>query len=205
MALLLKESNALFLHVPKTGGTWVRYALDSAAIDYIETAPPDVSLQHSSLVHHGDHDGPMFAFVRDPFDWYWSWFRFQSQYNWSHWEPGNWHPQREIFDCASRSFGAFLERVRLKSPGYVSRMFEWYFGPPGHDRVICGRFEHLKASLCGILRDVGHDFDDSAIRDTPAANVSQAMDESHIAGWLKLREECKRNEQVAYERFYPHV
>ena len=76
MALVLPRS--LFVHVPKTGGTWVRAAIAAAGIDAHESGPPET---HD---HFGVFDLPAdllagrftFGFVRHPVDWLksrWAW------------------------------------------------------------------------------------------------------------------------------------
>ncbi len=52
-------------------------------------------------------------------------------------------------------------------PGYVSRMYEWYLGPPGLGWVdTVGPYEHLADDLVAILRSLSYDFDEAAFRAT---------------------------------------
>lgn len=66
----------VFLHVPKTGGNFVREVLE-------RHAPPEWQLQRGAdHATHADvpasHRGlPKLAFVRNPYAWYVSWFHFQ--------------------------------------------------------------------------------------------------------------------------------
>lgn len=68
----------VFVHVPKTGGNFVREVLE-------RHAPPEWQLQrcadHSTYADvPASHRGlPMLAFVRNPYAWYVSWFHFQQK------------------------------------------------------------------------------------------------------------------------------
>ena len=99
MALALKDGT-VFLHIPKTGGNWVREVL--AELDLVDTeiaykhaAAERVSIQPyfdkyweeklapTHITHSFDsypvyRPPDMFAFVRNPISWYESWFKYQS-------------------------------------------------------------------------------------------------------------------------------
>lgn len=66
----------VFVHVPKTGGNFVRRIL-------LEHAPAEWQLRELDAHTHADaipasHAAlPRIAFTRNPFDWYVSWFHFQ--------------------------------------------------------------------------------------------------------------------------------
>lgn len=66
----------VFVHVPKTGGNFVREILE-------QHAPDDWQLQaleaHATWreIPPGHRDLPRLAFARNPFSWYVSWFHFQ--------------------------------------------------------------------------------------------------------------------------------
>jgi len=96
MAIVLRNGS-VFFHVAKTGGRWVGNVLHE--LDLVERS---VSPRHIDLVHYfykdqaanmrpmqrirnmlsgaGENNAPFtFCFVRNPFDWYESWFRFMSR------------------------------------------------------------------------------------------------------------------------------
>jgi hypothetical protein len=53
-------------------------------------------------------------------------------------------------------------------------MYDWYIGPPERQFVdYVGRQEVLTDSLVGLLRGLGCDFDEAALRAYPRANVSE--------------------------------
>ena len=99
MSAQLVGSNALFLHIPKTGGTWVEQALIQTGVQ--TAAPPTiqgVTYRHCLLSMLEKRHPFVFTFVRHPLSWYESWWKFQAGI-WTVWEPGVWHPQRSLEEC----------------------------------------------------------------------------------------------------------
>ena len=213
MAELLK-GDAVFIHVPKCGGTWVREALKAQGLhrDRIGTkhATPahvnDVWRHHRRqfLKHWPLHPwvtpGRLrrafkFAFVRHPLRWYESWWRFMAG-RWQPWEVGRWHPQRPIDDCGDDDFDRFVAKVLERRPGYVSEMFGWY--ADGADYVGCT--ETLADDLVGALTRAGLSFDEKALRAFPPVNVSEGRRPRPT--WDRsLRRRVLEAEAPALERF----
>jgi Glycosyl transferase family 2/Methyltransferase domain len=203
MAVHLIEANALFVHVPKTGGVWIEKALAACGI---ATAPPPrrqgVSWRHSLPEDVlGTYDFT-FAFVRHPVAWYESWWRFQRGHG-RLFEPGMWHPQRPIEPYGTDDdFAAFIRGCIEHQPGYVTRMYEWYVGPPGIERVdFVGRQESLTDTLVRILYDLSYDFDETVLREQPRVNTSVLVPGE--ASWdPELKRRIVALEAPAIERFY---
>lgn len=202
MSLVLVDTNALFLHIPKTGGIWVERALAAAGIGF-EQAPmkAGVSQRHALAADLAGSYEFSFTFVRHPLQWYESWWKFVAM-TWPQWEPTVWHPQRDLEACAEDEFPAFIENCIERQPAYVTRMYEWYVGAPGLDRVqFVGHQEHLADSLIGVLRGLGYGFDEQLIRGQPSANVSDSLVGAPI--WPRsLRADMEALERPAIERFY---
>lgn len=186
MAELLK-TGAVFIHVPKCGGNWVREALRDQGlwrcrIGYKHSTPErinDIWQFHrwqfiKNLPTRPDvTPGKLrrafkFCFVRNPVTWYESWWKFMAG-DWHPWETGRWHPQRPIDDCGDDDFNAFVENVLRARPGYVSEMYRWYV--EGCDFV--GRAEQMADDLPLALRAVGTEVERAALDRVPAANVSE--------------------------------
>src|SRR5438876_9097192 len=106
-AFMLIFKDAVFLHVPKTGGTWVKAAVTNARLDfedYIVDGDP-----HGDLSNCPFRDRFIFAFVREPLSRYRSYWRFkmgQFQMN-TDWDTRN--PFDEA--CAALTFEGFVENV----------------------------------------------------------------------------------------------
>jgi hypothetical protein len=155
--------NAVFLHLPKSGGTWVREAARRAGVtfdDYLIDGD-----QHGDLVNCPCPEKFTFTFVRHPLTWYPSYWRFKMGAGWDERNPFD-------IDCAAATFHAFVRNALCKYPGWCSQMFEDYAGPPGREVDFVGRFERLADDLVRALRTAGEEFDEGALRETPPANVS---------------------------------
>ena len=229
MAFLLKNG-AVFLHVPKTGGTWIKHVLQK--LDLIQ-AP--LGHQHSdwerSFWHDKLHtdlkvarylfrrtvgsrraqaridpDCFRFCFVREPLHWYESYWRFMQSkdWDWENWgderDPYRWHPCAMLNNLGSPDFNAFMHEVNRKRPGFVTEMYGWYVRP-GNGFV--GKQEHLKQDLLEALSQMKLDVDLSAVMAMEPQNETP----SHISmpEWdPALRRETLRLEYAGYVRFgYP--
>jgi hypothetical protein len=183
--------NAVFLHVPKTGGTWVKAAVTNAAIEFEEyIVDGDV---HGDLSYCPFRDRFIFAFVREPLSLYASYWRFKVS--------GGWDPRNPFdVDCAAPSFVGFVENVLRLEPAWCSRMFEDYVGPRTDEIGFVGRFESLVDGLVRALQMSGETFDERAIRDTPPSNVNSVN--PTLATWpCDLAQMVRHSEREAIQRF----
>jgi hypothetical protein len=180
----------VFLHVPKTGGTWVREALRAGGVA-VEPVDPDEP--HTELDACPCPQKFKIAFVRHPLSVYQSYWRFKKTDGWD---------RRNPFDgaCASGSFASFVENVLAKYPGWCSRRFESFVGVAGAEIEFVGRCERLADDLVRALRAAGEPFDEARLRETPPVNVSVWPIED--ARWPdNLAERVLTSESDALERF----
>jgi hypothetical protein len=123
--------NAVFLHVPKTGGTWVKAAVANAGLDFDEyIVDGDI---HGDLSYCPFPDRFIFAFVREPLSLYQAYWRFKVMAGWD---------ARNPFDmaCRAAAFDGFVENVLRLEPAWCSRMFDDYVGPaPEQEISFVGR------------------------------------------------------------------
>lgn len=172
MALILPRS--IFIHIPKTGGMWVRAALQKTGLPLKEARhrhhnsgvpPVPCCCRHSRLrdVAPEDRCGRIaFAFVRHPLSLYQSWWAFKMK--------GGWN---EHFDferrCKSDTFPGFVEKVLTHFPGWAGTLF----GTLVKDGVnLIGRQERLMEDLMNFLILAGEQFDPDALHSTPPQNVA---------------------------------
>jgi hypothetical protein len=77
---VLVTDDFVFVHIPKTGGSFIQKAIaDNMPVRDHEIAAADGAWSHtpySSLPTHWRHL-PAFCVVRNPWDWYVSWFHYQ--------------------------------------------------------------------------------------------------------------------------------
>ena len=141
----------VFLHVPKTGGTFVRRLLEAHApadwqVQILSMHPraTDIPPSHRHL--------PRLALIRNPFAWYVSWYYFLM---------GN-RDRDPLFEELSagrtRSFGETiragfaLDRLARTGEGPFSQYLRHFLGDL--DRVRLGRMEDLRTVLPQMLGEV---------------------------------------------------
>ena len=80
-SVLLTHSNSRFLHLPKTGGSWVVKCLEDSGIDFYEINPEHKCKGGHTGYYYKWQNGFSFSFIRNPFDWYKSLFKFNKGAN----------------------------------------------------------------------------------------------------------------------------
>ncbi|MGB0241493.1 MAG: hypothetical protein ACPGIH_11740 [Verrucomicrobiales bacterium] len=183
MALLLKGTKGIFLHVPKTGGSWVNSVLeDNNLIEKrlgVHKHIDIVRLQyynrlnfpnlHSSFKSKSakvfrlvPEDHFIFFFVRHPLTWYESWWKYMSQesMNWKRYgdsmNPWAWHPVSDLNDVRKDDFHTFIESVIEIAPGFVSKLYSLYQHP---SVSFVGKQETLTEDLISVLEQLELPFD----------------------------------------------
>jgi len=228
MATLLK-GGALFLHIPKTGGSWVRHILRRQGLVKMEWPHPHPdfdrvinlpryyplyfvkqSLKHRSLrLHHEVKQSYKFCFVRHPHSWYESYWRFMRGLDWKHFHEER---QEERTFVLKRPWhpNAALERMGPRPfdefMSTVLRRYPGYltqmygwYAPPDEVDFVGGT-ESLVDDLVTVLNTLGLDFDEDEVRNTEKINTSpDCVDRPE---WDDaLRTEVRRMEAPIFERF----
>jgi hypothetical protein len=214
MPLQLK-SGAIFLHIPKTGGTWIervlkeqnliarRFGHSHADMDRtrhlhaFESFEPRLGklLNHwarERLFRRPPADPFYFCFVRHPLKWYESWFRWRNQLPGDPWAGvPQWHMTTALKGACRGTFSAFIRSVIARRPGFVSEMY-YSFTRPGI-RFI-GRQENLADDLITVLRQLNENFDEDFIRNY--GRVNQSREKGAPIAWdpklecLAVQTEC---------------
>lgn len=227
MALLLKN-DAVFLHIPKTGGTWIRQVLQE--LDLIKGplghghSDFERAYWHDKLHHdlkvvryiarraiRSPKAQPvmkpgcfMFCFVREPLSWYESWWRFMMSLDWRRLgdeaDPHKWHPNSMLNGLGDSDFNAFMHNVNRKRPGYVTEMYGWYVRP---GVSFVGKMENLNKDLLKAFDLMKLNIEESRILAVARQNESP----SHIPRpqWdPAVKKETLRLEYAGYIRYgYP--
>lgn len=155
--------NSCFLHVPKTGGSWVKKAILAAGIPAREHSIDGYT--HLGIVDCPEPAKFRFAFVRNPLALYRSYWQFKMTVGW---DAANALDQR----CQSDDFGVFVQNVLDAYPGIYARTLHDFVGPPEAPIEFVGRYENLVEDLVTALSLAGEHFDAAAIRTLPPYNVS---------------------------------
>jgi hypothetical protein len=186
----------LFLHVPKTGGTWVQVALKAAGVrgETIWTRLGPGSRGHATLVEaRAFTDRFTFAFVRHPLDLYRS--------RWAGAMRDGWPENRMLHGMRSDDFPTFVRQVIERHPGFLTKRFEDFTGPRNAPISFVGRYESLVDDLVRALKQAGEEFDESALRAHSPANRNDYT--KHQAHYDRaLAEQVIESEHGAIQRWY---
>ena len=140
--MIILENNCAFLHIPKTGGTFVTNVLGNP--------PWEGRHKHKIL---SDASLTAFCFVRHPLDWYESYWRWLAGYEGRGGDftsrPG--HPLCPLSNVWDPDFNKTIAACIEQSPGFLTTMFQSYTRDCKH----IGRQESLRADLIGILEKCG--------------------------------------------------
>jgi len=158
----------IFVHVPKTGGSWVTEAVRSAGVPAWAPAPTsgrdDPVHAHADLREVAASDRFSVAFVRHPLDWWRSY--------WGHRMRAGWDPASGIDDAASDDFNEFVVKVLDRGEWSFDRVVRRFVGLPSPSVDFVGRFEHLLEDTCDALRLAGEEFSTDAITRLAPANAN---------------------------------
>lgn len=137
------KNNSVFIHVPKTAGTSVTGILDTLKLVSRTYSPPHPTLAELE-------PSPFrFAFVRHPWEWLMSQYRYMTVRGWTKGLWGNF---------AAPTFEDFLNRVYAENKPRVTLLWNEYLGPPGNRIEFIGRQENLMPDLEKALHYSGIDF-----------------------------------------------
>jgi len=229
MALLLKN-NAVFLHIPKTGGTWIRKVLQE-----LDLVKGTLGHGHSHFERAFWHDklhrdlkvvryilrravrSPRaqarmepgcfkFCFVREPLLWYESYWCFMQSLDWvwktwgDEMDPYRWDPCAMINELGNPDFNTFMHNVNKKRPGFVTELYGWYVRPGVN---FVGKTECLQQDILKVFALMKLDVDADKIRSVRKLNESPAVIPK--PEWdPALKRETLRLEYASYVRFgYP--
>jgi len=139
----------VFIHVPKTGGKFVRRILEEHAPSHWELR--EHGHPHGGLPEIPAHAAhlPRFTFVRNPFSWYVSWYHFQKAHDTE--DRGFFE---EISGGGELGFCDTMRNVlgRSEAEGPYTQTLRSML--MGFEQTRLGRFENLRADLLRILGDL---------------------------------------------------
>ena len=208
MSFTTLDGKALFLHIPRTGGTWVSKLFVDLGIPIHQVKHPDYTVpQNHFLFPHfppGILDRVSFIWcnVRHPIAYYesvWKWIAKVSEGMRRRWR---WHPHMSATRLWCDDFNVWVGRMLKSEPLWYTRLIEQYVGPQGGEFVhwVC-RTTTLREDMKDILKILRVDLTSSvlaAIDNSKKENVASAK----ISWDLCLKEEVLRTEHQVLDRFY---
>jgi len=177
MAIIMEK--AIFFHMPKTGGSWVRIALRRATMVLAEInrhlTPREV--RHNNLY--------TFTFVRHPLTFYQSFWAYKMRSGWK---------SEGIDTFRNDDFNLFVSNVVEQAPGWCSRMMDRHIG---HKMKFIGKCENIVDDTVTALKNAGQKFDQKILVETPPENVSYELPEYD----RKIAEKVMKVEDCLIKRF----
>ena len=161
MTLLLP--NSAFLHVPKTGGTWIRHIITETGVPYkeINKVPnPELSPENYIKSWHNTptHDEEFlnkenkFCFVRNPLEWHRSYWAFKTLVTRARW---NLRSEFDVEFCGYPTFPAYIDRIlEASNKSYVDWLYTFF---TDHCNMV-GKQENLADNLKYILGEIEGDW-----------------------------------------------
>lgn len=229
MAILLK-CGATFLHIPKTGGSWVEKVLEDcdlikakfshkhADMERVLNYPRHYTgnyirqcLYFKKDIYEEIRDSYKFCFVRNPFQWYESYWRYCLKLEWRlpkiqnktyplywHKRSVSLHPTELIIrNCKDQDFNKFMEKVVQSFPGFLTKLYGLY---ASHEIDFIGKQETLTDDLISILKKTKVDFDENKIRRVNKVNESKIN--GNTLSWNKeIRNEIYKLEYPIFFKY----
>jgi hypothetical protein len=120
VALILK--NGVFIHIAKTGGSWVAELLRQQGLVAAATARSHVNFKETISEVPAAAGLPSFAFVRHPVTWWKSYWAYRMKTGWDPNHPVDKVSQSEVFED-------FIRKMLDRAPGYHDHNWgRWHWG-----------------------------------------------------------------------------
>jgi hypothetical protein len=164
MPLVIPDHRRVFLHVPKTGGTWVREVFNRIGVYTEERGHQHDNYEQSKELRRRFL---RFTVLRNPWDWYASY--------WAHRCKEQWTPIWLIIDnaCWSYSFPNFLSMVTTYHPGFLTKLYDSY--APELDELLppieVFKTRTLTKDFLTYLDNMQIPFDPSEVRELGKVNA----------------------------------
>jgi len=172
MSTFLPEKQVLFLHIPKTGGTWVNWAMGTMEISiekWMRVGPKYRPRKHTILPHYYPSMlgkiHYIFCFVRHPVSYYVSMWRYYMRI--SSWTRERMEklsrdlPPRATNQAEVRwkpDFYEWIEEMLEEEPGWITRWFGHYVGQQrGELCHYIGRQETLVDDFAEVMGIIGYE------------------------------------------------
>ncbi len=173
MARYLPRESVLFLHVPRTGGTFVEKVIDLLGV-IVGRANADVRnglpRDHTLIGHRAAskvRPRRIFAIVRHPIAYYesvWKWLtKAQPRPMKKSW---SWHPHMSAARLWHPDFGCWVAAMLVEEPLWYTRIVEQFVGPEGGEWChFVGRTRTVAEDVLAALGLFGYAREAAAVRD----------------------------------------
>jgi len=215
MAYLINKKH-IFLHIPKTGGTWVDYIIKNSKIDVVKIGHNKHATYDyvcANLNFNYDKSRTLrrvlprvmknnfnfFCVVRNPLTWYESLFNHLTRSKFKKFgQPGNhfnWHIWSKLSEIEPGNFNGFMEQMLKIAPGYASFVFDSYIL---NSNSLYLKKESLRYDLLKLSRRLDINFNEDLIFSSHKKNVS---DQEQIFWDEGIYKKILYYDKVSFEKF----
>lgn len=127
MSAFYPDLQAVFVHIPKCGGTYIENVL-SKITTQLEPEKTNSVGRHATFFQILNKADKVFSQVREPVSWYLSYYRFCKYKQIFLWEPNVWHPTDILANCDWSDFNKWVFSVQKLRPSFLTRMYESFVG-----------------------------------------------------------------------------
>ncbi|KKL17733.1 hypothetical protein LCGC14_2482610 [marine sediment metagenome] len=111
--MALKVGGAIFIHIPKTGGMWIRKYFEQVGIESRE-----IGANHATSIELGKIDELTFCFVRHPLTWYQSYWKYK--------QTTQTRTNPPIDQFVDRPFAEFVTAALAEHGDYLNRFYSQF-------------------------------------------------------------------------------
>lgn len=200
----------VFFHIPKTGGNSFRSFIQDNSnfhlkeVSHKHATPDFFNGSQTQILSHKPfyirrHKLKGIVFVRNPYAWYESWYKYQISRGVVKWggtrKSNKWHPMSVLDNVEYCSFDYFIKSTFELNPSFLTGLFSRYLS--GFDTVIC-RMEDVASSTESELIKMG--LEPSRFTNTtfPVVRPSPQLE---ITWSRSLKRQVRENESSILERF----
>lgn len=221
MAVILAKS--IFVHIPKTGGTWVSDALRKCELEVIPQAKFTYHITIQEISRSIKKDKQAFVFIRNPVTWYqsrWSdphcrWYQYFYVLKKASTEkrpkPNKWTRCTQILYSINGktidefdNFNLWLENLLSKRPTWLIDYYKLFIGDKFNRIKNIGYYENIEEDLIKILSKIGEDFDPNVIRNITPRNMShQGLKKLRLYTEENLKKVLKHSQSFMEHFGYP--
>jgi len=209
--ILLKKHGVLVQHIPRTGGTWIRDAIDACGISYckcLAACPQHIAIKHGLATHIRKTSkyphSIIAAFVRHPVAYYesvWKWMTDANMQKTRHRLLHGWHPHGTAVKLYRADFNEWVDVMLDEKSAWYTRLVELYVGPDGGEFCsFVGRTEHLLRDVVNLLSVSGYS---SEANTTNLASLQSANVRTLHVEWQEAtKQRVIHEEREVASRFY---
>lgn len=180
----LELKNCIFLHLPRTGGSWINYCLQNVS----HKIDPKNKIRCGHVPYYSLSESQRkkfcFSFIRHPFDWYASCYHFS--HNISKIYKGKKSPDEVAIHLMESGFGIYHQSLD-------------FFGVD-YEIDFIGKYENLTEDLITALEMAGEDFDKEYIMSV-SDYIPQKTKAAKIEFSDKTKDTIHKFDRKIFDRF----